>query len=173
MREGRKHVVHQVRRLRCALSLSLFCGRCVYSSLFRQLLYAHVPVKAKYFKRCSRWRCSHTDVQGDDGSTAHLPGTQSPQHCAIHLPSTTSRWTKQGVCCLWVFIVYAYIHVSVRQTSTFIHLACDVQKEVSQTHTLTLIPHCVSHQVMYELRTYQLHPGYGSVPKLIETFAKG
>ena len=26
---------------------------------------------------------------------------------------------------------------------------------------------------MYELRQYQLHPGYGSVPKLIEAFAKG
>lgn len=26
---------------------------------------------------------------------------------------------------------------------------------------------------MYELRQYQLHPGYGSVPKLVETFAKG
>jgi len=23
------------------------------------------------------------------------------------------------------------------------------------------------------MRTYQLHPGYGSVPKLLETFAKG
>ena len=26
---------------------------------------------------------------------------------------------------------------------------------------------------MYELRQYQLHPGYGSVPKLIEAFKKG
>ena len=26
---------------------------------------------------------------------------------------------------------------------------------------------------MYELRTYQLHPGYGSVPRLVDTFAKG
>jgi hypothetical protein len=26
---------------------------------------------------------------------------------------------------------------------------------------------------MYELRTYQLHPGYGSVPKLYEAFSKG
>jgi hypothetical protein len=26
---------------------------------------------------------------------------------------------------------------------------------------------------IYELRSYQLHPGYGSVPKLVETFAKG
>jgi hypothetical protein len=28
-------------------------------------------------------------------------------------------------------------------------------------------------QVIYELRNYQLHPGYGSVPKLLEAFAKG
>eukprot|EP00967_Tisochrysis_lutea_P157834 scaffold321269_cov15-Tisochrysis_lutea.AAC.1 len=27
-------------------------------------------------------------------------------------------------------------------------------------------------QVMYEMRNYQLHPGYGSVPKLIDAFAK-
>lgn len=26
---------------------------------------------------------------------------------------------------------------------------------------------------MYELRSYQLHPGYGSVPKLYEAFGKG
>lgn len=26
---------------------------------------------------------------------------------------------------------------------------------------------------MYELRSYQLHPGYGSVPKLLEAFKKG
>lgn len=26
---------------------------------------------------------------------------------------------------------------------------------------------------LYELRQYTLHPGYGSVPKLIETFRKG
>ena len=28
-------------------------------------------------------------------------------------------------------------------------------------------------QVIYELRSYQLHPGYGSVPKLLEAFRKG
>eukprot|EP00200_Dunaliella_tertiolecta_P012987 CAMPEP_0202369310 /NCGR_PEP_ID=MMETSP1127-20130417/1172_1 /ASSEMBLY_ACC=CAM_ASM_000462 /TAXON_ID=3047 /ORGANISM="Dunaliella tertiolecta, Strain CCMP1320" /LENGTH=259 /DNA_ID=CAMNT_0048964931 /DNA_START=62 /DNA_END=841 /DNA_ORIENTATION=- len=28
-------------------------------------------------------------------------------------------------------------------------------------------------KVMYEMRNYQLHPGYGSVPKLIDAFAKG
>jgi hypothetical protein len=26
---------------------------------------------------------------------------------------------------------------------------------------------------MYELRQYQLHPGYGSVPKLLEAFEQG
>ncbi|KAL6755198.1 hypothetical protein V8C86DRAFT_2682474 [Haematococcus lacustris] len=28
-------------------------------------------------------------------------------------------------------------------------------------------------KVMYELRSYQLHPGYGSVPKLVQAFAQG
>ncbi len=40
-----------------------------------------------------------------------------------------------------------------------------------QLHT----PHSLNPplQVIYELRNYQLHPGYGSVPKLLEAFARG
>lgn len=28
-------------------------------------------------------------------------------------------------------------------------------------------------QAVYEMRTYLMHPGYGSVPKLLEAFAEG
>lgn len=34
-------------------------------------------------------------------------------------------------------------------------------------------PQATSPSVIYEQRTYQLHPGYGSVPKLLEAFRKG
>ena len=32
---------------------------------------------------------------------------------------------------------------------------------------------CLTPQALYELRNYQMHPGYGSVPKLIDAFTKG
>lgn len=31
----------------------------------------------------------------------------------------------------------------------------------------------VNRQPVYELRQYLMHPGYGSVPKLLEAFAEG
>jgi NIPSNAP len=44
---------------------------------------------------------------------------------------------------------------------------------VQQIATTSSPPAPGTPPAMYELRQYQLHPGYGSVPKLIEAFRKG
>lgn len=83
--------------------------------------------------------------------------------------AATLEWTD--------FISTSRHHVSHQQSSIYLP-AVPVLETASAVPIQTVLNHqqprsTTSPPALFELRQYQLHPGYGSVPKLIEAFSKG
>mmetsp|Transcript_32859 Transcript_32859/g.72584 ORF Transcript_32859/g.72584 Transcript_32859/m.72584 type:complete len:271 (-) Transcript_32859:35-847(-) len=74
------------------------------------------------------------------------------------------RWQK--------FIELSRPHVQYQENKVMLQ-AQPLYDALGLPHTQDFQPPGRDPKAIYEMRTYQLHPGYGSVPKLVEAFRKG